>query len=193
MDKRQFLRGAFGLGLVAGAGGVAAAQRQPTAAEESTRLDRERAGRSQGKVPHRTLKTTRLFKSPEGYPNALAATSEGLWIAEQRTDDGQGVSNSAYLVDWKGKVLRKVETGVQKYQWNGTRRRRPMARGECCGEGHISGRPRVRAHDQSSADFLGSRQRRRRMPRRDVAGWQTVDKRTPASRHPPGGPGKLAA
>ena len=45
----------------------------------------------------------KLFKSPDGHPNALETSSEGLWIGEQ-------VSERAYLVDWNGKVLRKLET-----------------------------------------------------------------------------------
>lgn len=48
-------------------------------------------------------KVTKLFKSPDGHPNALETTNEGLWIGEQVTD-------RAYLVDWNGKVLQKVET-----------------------------------------------------------------------------------
>lgn len=49
-------------------------------------------------------KVTKLWKSPDGHPNALESTPEGLWVGEQTTD-------RAYLLDWKtGKVLRKVET-----------------------------------------------------------------------------------
>jgi hypothetical protein len=45
-----------------------------------------------------------LWESPDGHPNALEATEEGLWVGEQVTD-------MAYLLDWKsGKVLKKVET-----------------------------------------------------------------------------------
>ncbi len=45
-----------------------------------------------------------LWKTPEGHPNAMEATSDGLWIAEQESDN-------AYLLDWKnGKVLQKLET-----------------------------------------------------------------------------------
>jgi len=54
-------------------------------------------------IPTRKAKVTRLFKAPEPYPNALETTREGLWIGDQDT-------NRAYLVDWKGKVLRRVET-----------------------------------------------------------------------------------
>ena len=45
-----------------------------------------------------------LWKSPDGYPNALEASPEGLWVGEQITD-------VAYLLDWEsGKVLRKIAT-----------------------------------------------------------------------------------
>ena len=54
--------------------------------------------------PVRKGKIEPLFKSPDGNPNGLESTEEGLWVAEQ-------VSDVAYLLDWKtGKVLRKVET-----------------------------------------------------------------------------------
>ncbi|MBM3785145.1 MAG: hypothetical protein FJW30_12335 [Acidobacteria bacterium] len=54
--------------------------------------------------PVRTVKIERVFKSPDGFPNALEATKEGLWLGEQSSD-------IAYLLDWKtGKVLKKVET-----------------------------------------------------------------------------------
>jgi hypothetical protein len=54
-------------------------------------------------VKVRKAKTTTLFKSPEGYPNAITATSDGLWIGEQKTDH-------ACLVDWHGKLLKTVTT-----------------------------------------------------------------------------------
>jgi len=45
-----------------------------------------------------------LWKSPDGHPNALEATKEGLWVGEQVTDN-------AYLLDWRnGQVLQKVPT-----------------------------------------------------------------------------------
>ena len=61
------------------------------------------AGGNAPKPTVRRAKTTTLFKSPEGYPNAIAATPEGLWIGEQRTDN-------AHLVDWHGKLLKTVKT-----------------------------------------------------------------------------------
>jgi len=54
-------------------------------------------------LPVRKTKTTVLFKSPEGYPNALAVAPEGLWIGEQKSDH-------ACIVDWNGKLLKTVTT-----------------------------------------------------------------------------------
>ncbi len=38
-------------------------------------------------LPHRKVKTTRLFKAPPGYPNAVAIAPEGLWVAEQKAQN----------------------------------------------------------------------------------------------------------
>lgn len=54
-------------------------------------------------TPTRQAKVVKLFKSPDGHPNALESTKDGLWIGEQLTDN-------AYLVDWKGKVIQRVAT-----------------------------------------------------------------------------------
>src|SRR6266567_7829965 len=72
------------------------------------------------KVPARMAKTTKLFKSPPGFPNGLAVTPEGLWIAEQKMSGAQAaeyhlpepksLSESAWLVDWNGKLLKTVTT-----------------------------------------------------------------------------------
>ncbi|MGH9630185.1 MAG: hypothetical protein ACRD7E_17855 [Bryobacteraceae bacterium] len=54
--------------------------------------------------PARTGKVTKLYKSPDGHPNAMESTPEGLWIGEQTTD-------RAYLLDWEtGKVLKRLGT-----------------------------------------------------------------------------------
>ena len=46
----------------------------------------------------------RLFQSPDGHPNGLEATEDGLWVGEQITD-------RAYLLDWEtGRPLAKHET-----------------------------------------------------------------------------------
>jgi len=56
------------------------------------------------KAAGKPYKIEKLFKTPEGHPNAMEATPEGLWIAEQGSD-------KAYLLDWKdGKILRQFDT-----------------------------------------------------------------------------------
>ncbi|MCC6293831.1 MAG: hypothetical protein IT164_14370 [Bryobacterales bacterium] len=50
-----------------------------------------------------TARVTKLFRSPDGNPNALETVPEGFWLGEQITDN-------AYLLDHNGKVLRKVPT-----------------------------------------------------------------------------------
>jgi hypothetical protein len=49
-----------------------------------------------------------VFNSPCPKPNGLQATSEGLWIMDQ------GEGNRAFLVDYKGKVLRSFQTETDK-------------------------------------------------------------------------------
>ena len=65
-------------------------------------------------------KTTKLFKSPQGFPNGIAVTPEGLWIGEQKMSGAQAVAyhlpepksltEEAWLVDWNGKLLKTVTT-----------------------------------------------------------------------------------
>jgi sugar lactone lactonase YvrE len=69
------------------------AQQQPQAA----------AANRNPPVPSRKGKITKLFKSPEGYPNALSLAPEGWWIGEQKSDN-------ACLVDRNGKLLKTVKT-----------------------------------------------------------------------------------
>src|SRR6516164_3154737 len=85
--RREFL-GSMGVGLLGTrlAAGAGPALGQPAAP-----------------IPARKVKTTPLFKSAEGYPNAITAAAEGLWIGEQKSD-------SAHLGDWNGKVLKTVKT-----------------------------------------------------------------------------------
>src|SRR3989442_10543346 len=69
-----------------------------------TRLARAQTGGGGAPpITVRKAKTKTLFKSPEGFPNAIAATQDGLWIAEQKSDN-------AHLVDWNGKPLKTVKT-----------------------------------------------------------------------------------
>ena len=99
MTKREFLASALGTGLALSRAQTAGAQR-PAAS--------------------RKVKTTKLFKSPVGFPNAIAVTPEGLWIAEQKLSgataasygmpEPKSLSEQACLVDWNGKLLKTVTT-----------------------------------------------------------------------------------
>jgi hypothetical protein len=104
MNKREFLAAGIGAGLGLSALRTASAQRRGGANIVSTRK----------------AKTTKLFKSPDGYPNAVAVTTEGLWIGEQKltgaaaasykVPEPKDLTERAWLVDWNGKVLKTVAT-----------------------------------------------------------------------------------
>jgi hypothetical protein len=53
--------------------------------------------------PVRKATITKLFKTPDGHPNALDASPDGFWIGEQVTD-------RAILMSLDGKVLRTLDT-----------------------------------------------------------------------------------
>lgn len=101
MTKREFL--AAGLGLLPS--GSLSAQQRASAAP---------------RVAKRMAKTTKLFKSPQGFPNGLSASPEGLWIGEQKLSGAQAAAyhlpepkslvEEAWLVDWNGKLLKTVKT-----------------------------------------------------------------------------------
>ena len=79
-----------------------------------------RAQSSGAKRAPRMAKTTKLFRSPEGFPNAIAVTPEGLWIGEQKVSgthaasyglaEPKSLTENAWLVDWSGKLLKTVTT-----------------------------------------------------------------------------------
>ena len=103
MTKREFLTAGLGAGL--------ALAIRTTAFSQSS---------SGARPPSRKAKTTKLFKSPQGYPNGIAVTPEGLWIAEQKLSGAQAatyhlpepksLTEAAWLVDWDGKLLKTVTT-----------------------------------------------------------------------------------
>jgi streptogramin lyase len=81
------------------------------------------AGGGRGAVQTRTAKTTRMFKSPGMYPNALAVMPDapgGLWIGQQKVTASNAKTynlpvlpdpdEAAWLVDWNGKLLKTVMT-----------------------------------------------------------------------------------
>jgi hypothetical protein len=95
--RRQFLTL-----LGAGYAGTAFASGQAAAPQQKgSDFLGERTRAAAPPPPVKKIKTTALFKSPEGYPNGIAVAPEGLWICEQKSDN-------AVLVDWKGKLLKTL-------------------------------------------------------------------------------------
>src|SRR5262245_38524346 len=116
MKRRDFLAA----GLVLNVASLATAFAQQGGAT----TDRAAGGRGgRGATQKRMAKTTRLFKSPGLYPNALAVMTDapgGLWIGQQKVNaqsartynlpaDGEP-DEAAWLVDWNGKLLKTVTT-----------------------------------------------------------------------------------
>jgi hypothetical protein len=113
VTKREFLAASIGASLVLGKG---------SAGQQALSATLKDGGQSGGnrRVPSRMAKTTKLFKSQQGFPNGLAVTPEGLWIAEQKMSGAQAaeyhlsepksLSEAAWLVDWNGKLLKTVTT-----------------------------------------------------------------------------------
>jgi streptogramin lyase len=82
-----------------------------------------RAGGGRCSIPRKTAKTTRMFKSPGMYPNALAVMTDapgGLWIGQQKITAANSKTynlpvlpdpdEAAWLVDWNGKLIKTVMT-----------------------------------------------------------------------------------
>ncbi len=116
MKRREFL--AAGLAL---SSTVIAHAQQGGAAPD--RAGGGGGGRGRGATPKRMAKTTRIFKSPGMYPNALAVMTDGpggLWIGQQKITESNAktynlpvlpdISEAAWLVDWNGKLLKTVTT-----------------------------------------------------------------------------------
>ena len=117
MRRREFL--AAGLALSVGSTAVARAQQAGATPDRAGRGGG--GGRGRGATPTRTAKTTRLFKSPGLYPNALAVMTDapgGLWIGQQKVGPQNAYNlpaaadpdEAAWLVDWNGKLLKTVNT-----------------------------------------------------------------------------------
>ncbi len=109
-SKREFLmQAALGMSLAAAA---------PAFAQEAIRPASEGGQRGRKPLPTRTAKTTKLFKAPGIWPNALASSPEGLWIAQQHLTEGEAKGanvawptpgkEESWLVDMNGKLLRTV-------------------------------------------------------------------------------------
>src|SRR6476661_2326777 len=106
---RRELLGA-GMGLYAGS---ALAQSSETARREpgTDALGRRVGAGGRGRqIPKRMAKTTKLFLTPPGWPNAIDIDHDqkrGFWVQEQRHDNKP---EAAWLIDWKGKLRHTVMT-----------------------------------------------------------------------------------
>ena len=112
MDKRQFLATGVHLGLGLGLGGTSAALAQAGRPAGVDDLGRgPQASEPKKAIPTRKAKTTKLFLTPPGWPNAIAVDpAKGFWVQEQRHD---GNREKAWLLDWNGKLLNTVVTNCQ--------------------------------------------------------------------------------
>ena len=109
VNKRQFLAGVAALAAASDLA-VAQAAKKPAVTY----------GPQRRTVPHGLVKTTKLFKGPPGYVNALAVAPEGLWLGQQKLSGKSAESyhlpqptdlhEAAWLVDWNGKLLKTVMT-----------------------------------------------------------------------------------
>ncbi len=97
IGKREFLAASV-LGL--GMGIAGAAFGQPAAAAAGAPPP---GGRARREIPNRMAKTSVMFKTPQGFPNAIAVAPEGLWIGEQKEGrnaaPGADTREAAWLVD----------------------------------------------------------------------------------------------
>ena len=105
MRKRDFLAAGLGLGAGLAASAVLAQTQAPA-------VGGGRGGRAA--IPNRKATTTKLFKAPGAYPNALAIAPEGLWIGQQKNaalqQSSGSMSEAAWLVDWNGRLLKTLQT-----------------------------------------------------------------------------------
>ncbi len=182
MDTRRAFLATLGAGWL----GTTLANGQTPAPQQGSAFLRDRSRTTQPPPPVRKIKTTALFKSPEGYPNGIAVAPEGLWICEQKSDN-------AVLVDWKGKLLKTLKS--QSKNTSG------IAYGDGCvwmaGNSAAAGRrvpdryERSRAH--ASADSAWTSRQRRRVSRDRVRGRQDLHRRAPPPRHSSRGREDVAA
>lgn len=72
VNKRELL---VGVAALAASSGLAAAQgvKKPVT-----------YGPQRKAIPHGMVKTSKLFKSPPGFVNALAVAPEGIWLGQQK-------------------------------------------------------------------------------------------------------------
>ena len=112
MRKREFFAG---LGLMAGTGFALAQQEKGGALVYPKGKDLGAVPpEARKQVPNRKVTTKNLFKVPDAYPNGIAITEDGIWVAEQKAagygQSGKHEQEAAWLFDWNGKKLKTVLT-----------------------------------------------------------------------------------
>jgi hypothetical protein len=115
LNKRAFVTGA--LTSAVGSTSLATAANAQAVKADAKKLA---YGPQKREIPHGMVKTTKLFKAPPGYVNALAVAPEGLWLGQQKLSGKSAESyhlpqptdlrEAAWLVDWNGKLLKTVYT-----------------------------------------------------------------------------------
>jgi hypothetical protein len=146
-----------------------------------------RAGFAQaGKnLPVRKAKTTKLFKSPQGFPNAISATPEGLWIGEQKLSGDQAKAyklpepKSIGRMRLAGRLERQAaedrDNAVAQHQRHGRGHRLCLDDWQRASARGVPGRYELQA-DQPPADPARSSGRRwRRLAWRPVALREALD------------------
>jgi hypothetical protein len=118
VTKRRFLLGASS--LVGAPALLGASSLLGSSLLTSQTAFAQEGGAARRNVPHKTATTKILFKSPSGWPNALADAPEGLWVAEQKprgaTEKRYGqtypadATENIWLMDLNGKVLKTLVT-----------------------------------------------------------------------------------
>ncbi len=116
MRKREFLAAGLGFGAAMAAAGAMAPGLAQTPAPAA------RPSGAGGKLPNRMAKTTNLFKAPGVYPNAMAGSPQGLWVAQQLLTESEAVDagvpysrpnkEKVWLLDMNGKTLQTRESNA---------------------------------------------------------------------------------
>jgi len=129
--RRELVSAGMGLCASLGAGTALSQSFETTAHREpgSDALGRRLGTATRRKeIPKRKAKTTKLFLTPPGWPNAIDIDHDekrGFWVQEQRHDNKP---EAAWLIDWNGKLLHTVITNSKNtsgmcfgngYVWSG--------------------------------------------------------------------------
>jgi len=130
IGRRDVLAAGLGLCTSLGAGAAFAQSSTPPREAGTDDLGRRIGGPAprRTEIPKRKAKTTELFLTPPGWPNAIDIDHEkqrGFWVQEQKHDN---TPEAAWLIDWNGKLLKTVMTNCKDtsgmcygagYVWSG--------------------------------------------------------------------------